>query len=111
MPQTICWSNITEEVRRLPSALHDRVAAIMLGLDKRYGRLGLPRDPSDTSASRLTQRIDRNPGGHIVSIVGGTYAEEAGGPLRRVFADLYDPDATKPGWGGRKGGRKGDAAL
>jgi hypothetical protein len=27
-----------------------------------------------------------------------TYAEEAGGPLRRVFAVLYDVDTPKPGW-------------
>ena len=98
MPQTVRWTNITEEVRRLPSPLHDRVVAIMHGLDKRYGGLGTSRNPADTSTSRLTQWIDKNPGGHRVSIIGGTYAEEAGGPLRRVFAVLYDVDAGKPGW-------------
>jgi hypothetical protein len=98
MSQTIRWTNITEEVRRLPSPLHDRVVAIMRGLDKRYGGLGTSRNPADTSTSRLTQWIDKNPGGHRVSIIGGTYAEEAGGPLRRVFAVLYDVDAGKPGW-------------
>jgi hypothetical protein len=98
MPQTVYWSNITEEVRRLPSPLHDRVVAITRGLDNRYGGLGMSRDPSDTNTSRLTQWINKNPGGHCVSIIGGTYAEEAGGPLRRVFAVLYDVDTTKPGW-------------
>lgn len=98
MSQTVCWSNITEEVRRLPSPLHDRVAAIMCGLDKRYGGLGTARDPSDTSTSRLIQWIDRNPGGHRVSLIGGTYAEEVGGPLRRVFAVLHDVDPAQPGW-------------
>jgi hypothetical protein len=37
-------------------------------------------------------------GGHRASIIGGTYTEEVGGPLRRVFAVLHDVDPASPGW-------------
>jgi hypothetical protein len=99
MPQTVCWSDITERVCQLPSLLHDRVVTIMLSLDRRYSGLGMIRaEPTDRNRSQLTEWIKKGPGGHKVSVIGGTYAEEDAGPLRRVFAVIYDADPLTKGW-------------
>lgn len=98
MPQTIRWSEITEQIRQLPSPLHDRIVAIMESLDQRYRRLGAPGADPSKNESRLTRWVNKGAGGRTVSVIGGTYAEEPDGPLRRVFGVIYDRDPTSPGW-------------
>jgi hypothetical protein len=98
MSQTVRWSDITEEVRRAPSALHDRVAALMGSLDNRYRRLGATKDPSAPSKTRLSEWVNNGVESHKVGVIGATYVEEPAGPLRRVFAVIYDPVPSSKAW-------------
>jgi len=97
--QTICWTDITDQVRELPSPLHDRVVAIMQSVDKRYRKLGPPlaADPTGRK-TRFTEWVNHGAGGHQIRVIGGTYAEEQVVSLRRVFAMLYDPQPTGTTW-------------
>jgi hypothetical protein len=97
MAQTPQWFDLTDQIRSLPSSWHDQIVAIMVSLDKRYVGLRTHREPG-SNRSRLTDWVNRKLGGHTVSVVGATYAEETGGPLRRVCGVLHDCDPDTGGW-------------
>ena len=97
MTQTVCWTDITDQVRQLPSPLHDRILAIMQSVDKRYRRLGSSA-PDAPQKSRFTEWVNHGAGGHQIRVIGGTYDEEQRGPLRRLFCMLYDSDPTTHVW-------------
>jgi len=92
MSQTVCWRDVTEEVRELPSSTHERIVSIMQSVDKRYRKLGPPvaSDPTGRK-SRFTEWVNNGAGGHQIRVIAATYAEERDGPVRRVFCMLYDP--------------------
>ena len=98
MSQTVCWADVTDQVRELPSPLHDRIVVIMQSVDKRYRKLGPLASDRTGRKSRFTEWVNNGAGGHQVRVVGGTYSEEQNGLLRRVFGVLYDADPTTHLW-------------
>jgi len=98
MPQTPRWFDITDQLRQVPSPVHDRVVAIMQSLDKRYGALARIGQEPTSNKTRLTEWVNKGADGQKICVIGATYAEEPDGPLRRLFAVLYDSDPVTSKW-------------
>ena len=98
MSQTPVWLDITDEIREAGTPMHDRVVAIMNSLDGRYRGLGTVWGNPAERRTRLTEWVNQGRDGQRVRMIGATYAEECGGPLRRVFGVLHDVDPNSPAW-------------
>lgn len=98
MSQTVVWSDITDQIRSANTSLHDRVVQLMSSLDRRYRALGRVVGSPSENRSRLTEWVNKGRDGHRVRVMGAAYAEEPGGPLRRVFGVLHDPVANSTAW-------------